>query len=197
MLRILLVDESSERSARRAGLRRALEGLGHAIVAEIPGPQTLWNDVKQHDPDILILDTDTPGREMLEPLSLITASCPRPIVLFTHDARSDSIRDAVRAGVSAYEVNVGDGFAPERVAPILEAALARFDELQSVRAELAQTRNKLSERKLIDRAKGILMKEKKLPEEEAYRLLRKLAMDRSAPMGTVAEQVITYAKLLG
>ena len=90
-----------------------------------------------------------------------------------------------------------DGFAPERVAPILEAALARFEELQSVRAELAQTRSKLSERKLIDRAKGILMKEKKLGEEEAYRLLRKLAMDRSAPMGTVAEQVITYAKLLG
>ena len=128
---------------------------------------------------------------------MITASCPRPIVLFTRDARSDSIRDAVHAGVSAYEVYVGDGFAPEHVAPILDAALARFEELQSVRAELAQTKSKLSERKLIDRAKGILMKEKKLPEEEAYRLLRKLAMDRSAPMGTVAEQVITYAKLLG
>lgn len=194
MLRILLVDESSEGSPPRAGLRLALETLGHAVVAQIPGPRTLWDAFKQHDPDALIIDTDAPSRELLEPLSKIGVSCPRPIVVFTRDARSDSIRDAVRAGVSAYIV---DGFAPERVAPILEAALARFEELQSVRAELAQTRSKLSERKLIDRAKGILMKEKHLPEEEAYRLLRKLAMDRSAPMGAVAEQVITYAKLLG
>ncbi len=194
MLRILLVDECPESASRRAGMRLALEGLGHTIVAEIPGPQTLWEAVKRHDPDALIIDTDTPSRELLESLSLICVSCPRPVVLFTCDARSDSIRDAVHAGVSAYIV---DGFAPERVAPILEAALARFEELQSVRAELAQTKNKLSERKLIDRAKGILMKEKHLPEEDAYRLLRKLAMDRSAPMGTVAEQVIAYAKLLG
>jgi response regulator NasT len=194
MLRILLVDEYFERASQRAGLRLALEALGHAIVAEIPGPQTLWDAVKQHNPDTLIIDTGTPGRDLLEPLSKISTSCPLPVVMFTCDARSDSIRDAVHAGVSAYIV---DGFAPERVAPILDAALARFEELQSVRAELAQTKNKLSERKLIDRAKGILMKEKHLPEEEAYRLLRKLAMDRSAPMGTVAEQVITYAKLLG
>jgi response regulator NasT len=194
MLRILLVDECPKNAPQRAGLRLALEGLGHAIVAEIPGPQTLWDAVKQHNPDTLIINTDMPSRELLEPLSMISVSCPRPVVMFTRDARSDSIRDAVHAGVSAYIV---DGFAPERVAPILDAALARFEELQSVRAELAQTKNKLSERKLIDRAKGILMKEKKLGEEEAYRLLRKLAMDRSAPMGTVAEQVITYAKLLG
>ena len=190
----MLIDECPKSAPQRAGLRLALEGLGHAIVAEISGPQTVWDAVKQYDPDALIIDTESPSRDMLEPLSKISTSCPLPVVMFTRDARSDSIRDAVHAGVSAYIV---DGFAPERVAPILEAALARFEELQSVRAELAQTKSKLSERKLIDRAKGILMKEKKLGEEEAYRLLRKLAMDRSAPMGTVAEQVITYAKLLG
>jgi two-component system, response regulator / RNA-binding antiterminator len=193
MLRILLVDECPKNAPQRAGLRLALEGLGHTIVAEIAGPQTLWDSVKQHNPDALIIDTESPSRDMLEPLSKISTISPRPVVMFTHDARSDSIRDAVHAGISAYIV---DGFAPERVAPILEAALARFEALQSVRAELAQTKSKLSERKLVDRAKGILMKEKKLGEEEAYRLLRKLAMDRSAPMGTVAEQVITYAKLL-
>jgi two-component system, response regulator / RNA-binding antiterminator len=191
----MLVDETAGHSLERAvGLRLALKGLGHAIVAELSGPQTLWDEVRQHDPDTLIIDTDAPSRDMLEPLLMISTSCPRPIVMFTRDARGDSIREAVRAGVSAYIV---DGFAPERVAPILDAAIARFDALQAVRAELAQTKSKLSERKLIDRAKGILMKEKKLPEDEAYRLLRKLAMDRSAPLGTVAEQVITYAKLLG
>lgn len=191
----MLVDETAGRSLERAvGLRLALKGLGHAIVAELSGPQTLWDEVRQHEPDALIIHTDAPRRDMLEPVSRISASCPLPIVMFTRDARSDTIREAVRAGVSAYVV---DGFVPERVAPILEAAIARFEELQAVRAELAQTKGKLSERKLIDRAKGILMKEKNLPEDEAYRLLRKLAMDRSAPLGTVAEQVITYAKLLG
>ena len=197
MLRILLIEESGEHSTHRGEVRLALEGLGHAIVAEIFGSQTLCETVKQHDPDMLMIATDTPSGELLERLCLMAASAtmgPRPVVMFTRDARSDAIRDAVHAGVSAYIV---DGFALDRVAPILEAALARFEELQAVRAELAQTKSKLSERKLIDRAKGILMKEKQLPEEDAYRLLRKLAMDRSAPMGTVAEQVITYAKLLG
>lgn len=195
MLRIMLVDESPERSSERnLGLRLTLEGLGHRLVAEISDPQMLWGQVKQHDPGILIVVADTPSQDTLEALYVISTSCPRPIVMFTRDAQRDSIREAVRAGVSAYVV---DGFAPERVAPIIEAALARFEALQSIQAELAQTKNKLSERKLIDRAKGILMKEKKLSEEEAYRLLRKLAMDRSAPLGTVSEQVITYAKLLG
>lgn len=198
MLRIMLVDESPERSSERnLGLRLILEGLGHRLVAEISDPRMLWEQVKQHDPGILIVVADSPSHDTLEALCMICASYPRPIVMFTRDARRDSIREAVRAGVSAYVVDGVDGLAPERVAPIIEAALARFEALQSLRAELAQTKNKLSERKLIDRAKGILMKEKKLPEEEAYRLLRKLATDRSASMGTVSEQVITYAKLLG
>jgi response regulator NasT len=195
MLRILLVDESAARSLeRQVGLRLALQGLGHHIVAELSAALMLPDEVKRHNPDTLVIDTDAPSSDMLESLWMISTHSPRPVVMFTRDARADSIREAVRAGVSAYVV---DGFAPQRVAPILEAALARFEALQAMRAELAQTRNKLSERKLIDRAKGILMKEKKLGEEEAYRLLRKLAMDRSAPLGAVAEQVITYAKLLG
>ncbi len=194
MLRILLVDESPQRSL---DLRLALQGLGHEIVAELSAPPTLYDDVRRHDPDTIIVSTDALSGDTLEALCSVSAACPRPIVMFTRDARRVSIRDAVRAGVSAYVVDGVDGFAPERVAPIIEAARARFEALQLVRAELAQTKGKLSERKLIDRAKGILMKEKKLSEEEAYRLLRKLAMDRSAPLGAVSEQVITYAKLLG
>jgi response regulator NasT len=124
---------------------------------------------------------------------MITESCPRPIVMFTQDAKRESIREAVRAGVTAYVV---DGLTAERIEPIIEAALARFEAFQSVQTELAQTRTQLSERKLVERAKGILMKEKKLPEDEAYRLLRKLAMDRSMSLGTVAEQIVAYAKLL-
>lgn len=190
MLRIMLVDESSERSLC---LRVALEGLGHDIVAEVSNLRLLYGEVKRLDPDAIIISTDSPSHDTLEHLCMITASCPRPIVMFTQDAKRESIREAVRAGVTAYVV---DGLAAARVAPIIEAALARFEAFQLVRTELAHTKSKLSERKLIERAKGILMAEKKLSEEEAYRLLRKLAMDRSAPLGTVSEQVITYAKLL-
>lgn len=190
-MKIMLVDESPERSLY---LRLTLERLGHDIVAEVADPRRLYEEVHRQSPDAIIIDTESPSRDTLEHLCLITENCPRPIVMFTQDAKRESIREAMRAGVTAYVV---DGLAPERISPIIETAIARFEMFQSVQAELAQTRNKLSERKLIDRAKGILMKEKNISEDEAYRLLRKLAMDRSAPLGTIAEQVITFAKLLG
>jgi two-component system, response regulator / RNA-binding antiterminator len=190
-MKIMLVDESTERSLF---MRLTLERLGHDIVAEIADSGRLYEAVRSHAPDAIIIDTESPSRDTLEHLCMITESCPRPIVMFTEDAKRESIREAVRAGVTAYIV---DGLAAERIEPIIETAVARFEAFQSVQTELAQTRSKLSERKLVERAKGILMKEKSLSEEDAFRMLRKLAMDRSAPMATVAEQVITYARLLG
>jgi two-component system, response regulator / RNA-binding antiterminator len=190
-MKIMLYDENPERSLF---LRMTLERLGHQVVAEIANAGLLYDAVRKLSPDAIIIDTDSPTRDTLEHLCLITESCPRPIVMFTQDAKRESIREAVRAGVTAYIV---DGLAAERIEPIIETAVARFEAFQSVQAELAQTRNKLSERKLVDRAKGILMTEKKISEDEAYRLLRKLAMDRNATLGSVAEQVITFAKLLG
>jgi response regulator NasT len=190
MLRIMLVDDTPDRSLY---LRLVLERLGYEVVAEIAEPRKLYDAVTRFAPDAIIIDTDSPSRDTLEHLCLVTESCPRPIVMFTNDAGRESIREAVRAGVTAYIV---DGLAPERISPIIETALARFEAFQSVKHELAQTRSKLSERKLVERAKGILMKEKNLPEDEAYRMLRKLAMDKSLSLSAVAEQVITVAKLL-
>jgi two-component system, response regulator / RNA-binding antiterminator len=190
-MKIMLYDENPERSLF---LRMTLERLGHEIVAEIANARQLYDEVRAHSPDAIIIDTDSPTRDTLEHLCLITESCPRPIVMFTQDAKRESIREAVRAGVTAYIV---DGLAAERIEPIIETAVARFEAFQSVQNELAKTRSKLSERKLVDRAKGILMKEKKVSEEEAYRLLRTLAMDRNATIGSVSEQVIAFAKLLG
>lgn len=190
-MKIMLYDDDPERSLF---LRMTLERLGHEIVAEIDNAGKLYEAVRNLSPDAIIIDTDSPSRDTLEHLCLITESCPRPIVMFTQDAKRESIREAVRAGVTAYIV---DGLAAERIEPIIETAVARFEAFQSVQTELAQTRNKLSERKLVDRAKGILMQEKKVSEDEAYRLLRKLAMDRNATIGSVSEQVITFAKLLG
>jgi len=190
-MKIMLVDDSLDRTLI---LRLTLERLGHEIVAEIADAGKLYDAVRRLAPDAIIIDTDSPSRDTLEHLCLITESCPRPIVMFTHDAKRESIREAVRAGVTAYIV---DGLAAERIEPIIETAIARFEAFQSVKTELLQTRSKLTERKHIERAKGILMKEKKVSEEDAYRLLRKLAMDRNATIASVAEQVITFARLLG
>jgi len=191
MLRIMLVDDTPERAFY---LRLVLERLGYDVVAEISDPRKLHDEVLRLSPDAIIVDTDSPSRDTLENLCTITESCPRPIVMFAQDPARESIREAVRVGVTAYVV---DGLSPERVSPIIETALARFEAFQAVREELNKTRTQLSERKLIERAKGILMKEKRVSEEDAYRLLRKLAMDKNLSIAAVSEQVITIAKLLG
>ena len=191
MLRVMLVDDMPERSFY---LRLTLERLGYEVVAEISNPGLLHDEVLRLAPDAIIVDTDSPSRDTLENICMITESCPRPIVMFAHDPARQSIREAVRAGVNAYVV---DGLSPERIAPIVETAVARFEAFQAVKDELAQTRTKLSERKLIERAKGILMKEKNLSEDAAYSMLRKLAMDKNLSLGALAEQVVTVAKLLG
>src|SRR5258706_7411816 len=191
MLRVMLVDDTPERSFY---LRLVLERLGYEVVAEISNPGLLHDEVLRLAPDAIIVDTDSPSRDTLENICVITENCPRPIVMFAHDPDPQSIREAVRAGVNAYVV---DGLSPERIAPIVETAVARFEAFQAVKDELAETRNKLSERKLVERAKGILMKEKGLSEDAAYRLLRKLAMDKNLSLGALAEQVVTVAKLLG
>ena len=191
MLRIMLVDDTPERSFY---LRVVLERLGYEVVGEIANPRELHDEVLRLSPDAVIVETDSPTRDTLENICMITESCPRPVVMFSHDPARESIREAVRVGVSAYVV---DGLSPERISPIIETAVARFEAFQTVKDELAKTKTKLGERKLIDRAKGILMKERRVSEDEAYRLLRKLAMDRNLSLGTVAEQVITIAKLLG
>jgi len=191
MLRIILVDDTPARSFY---LRLVLERLGYDVVAEISNPRTLHDDALRLAPDAIIVETDSPSRDTLESICMITESCPRPIVMFAHDPARESIREAVRAGVSAYVV---DGLSPERITPIIETAVARFEAFQTIKDELTEARTKLSDRKLIERAKGILIKEKGVSEDEAYRMLRKLAMDRSVSMGTIAEQVIAVAKLLG
>jgi two-component system, response regulator / RNA-binding antiterminator len=191
MLRIMLVDDTPARSFY---LRVVLERLGYEVVAEISNPRELHDEVLRLSPDAIIVDTESPSRDTLENLCMITESCPRPIVMFASDPGRESIREAVRVGVSAYVV---DGLAPERISPILETAVARFEAFQAMKGELDSVKTKLSERKLVEKAKGILMKEKHVSEEDAYRLLRKLAMDKNISMAAVSEQVITIAKLLG
>ncbi|MBI3528194.1 MAG: ANTAR domain-containing protein [Betaproteobacteria bacterium] len=191
MLRVMVVDEDNE---RRDILRQGLEQAGHRVVAQVHSTIQLPQLVAELKPDVIIIDTNSPDRDTLEHICVITQDAPRPIVMFSADGNMEKIREAVRAGVSAYVV---DGLSAERVQPIIDVAIARFEELQALHNELASAQTQLADRKHIDKAKGILMKQKGLPEEEAYRMLRKMAMDRSLKLAEAAEQVIKAAKLLG
>jgi response regulator NasT len=190
-MRILVFDESR---ARAALLREGLERAGHEVVASLASASELLRSVDRLRPDVIVIDTDSPSRDVLEGLVVMSEQSPRPIVMFTSDDRGEAIRDAVRAGVSAYVV---DGLDAERIKSIVEVACARFDEFQRLRNELAEANLKLSERKLVERAKGILMKSRGLGEDEAYRALRRLAMDRKQRLAEVAQQLIDAAEMLG
>jgi len=191
MLRVMLVDDSQKEVSL---LNEGLVAAGYDVVAVAASALALAERVAELQPDVIIIDTESPTRDVLEHVAAVSARDPRPIVLFTEDRENATIQAALKAGVSAYVVA---GMQPERLRPILEVALARFEREQALRDELRDAQTKLAERKVIERAKGFLMQQKGVSDEEAYRLLRKLAMDRNARLLDVAQQVVDVAKLLG
>jgi response regulator NasT len=191
MLRVLLIDETFERAAL---LKHALQEAGCRIAAHVSSSADLSGLVSELKPDVVILDTESPDRDTLEHLCVISRDQPRPIVMFTHDDDSEKIRAAIRAGVSTYVV---DGLRSEKLRPIMEVAIASFNEFQAMRRSLEKAESQLAERKDIDRAKGLLMKQRGWNEEEAYQALRKMAMDKGARLGEVARQVVSVMELLG
>jgi response regulator NasT len=190
-MRILVVDESEERAGL---LREALTSAGHEVAASLATPLELLDAVATLHPDVIVIDTESPTRDVLEHIVIVSQSSPRPIVMFSSDAGGDAIRDAVRAGVSAYVV---DGLDSGRVTSILDVACARFEEFQRLKTELAQAKLKLTERKLVERAKGLLMQSRDLSEADAYHALRKLAMAKKIRLSELAQQLIDSAELLG
>jgi response regulator NasT len=175
-----------------ASLRAVLESLRYRIVDEIADVSRLHAEVLRLAPDLVIVSTDSPSQEMLEDLRSLSEASPRPVIIFASDPSRDVIRNAVAAGVAAYVV---DGWAPERVTPIIDAACARFEAYASIKRELAATQNKLSERKVIEKAKGIVMQQRGLTEDQAYTTLRKMAMDQNLALAEVARRVIALAQL--
>jgi response regulator NasT len=188
--RIALVDENPERSG---DLERALAAEGYEVVARLGGRDDLRARIAELAPDVIIVDMQSPDRDVLEDMQRIHRDQPRPIVMFVDESDGPSIRAAVRAGVSAYVV---DGLRSRSVRPIVDVAIARFEEFQALRQELEEARESLEERRLVERAKGILMQRRGLAEDDAYRLLRKAAMDRQIKLGELARQVIAAAELL-
>jgi len=190
-MRVLIVDESDERAAV---LREGLVMAGHEVAASLASPLELLRAVEELQPDVIVIDTESPTRDVLEHVVIVSQSSPRPIVMFSTDGGGETIRDAVRAGVSAYIV---DGLEAARVNTIVQVACARFEEFQRLKTELAEVNLKLSDRKLVERAKGLLMRSRGLSEEDAYHALRKLAMSKKLRLGDIAQQVIDAAELLG
>ncbi|GGC03775.1 two-component system response regulator [Marinobacterium zhoushanense] len=190
-LSVMLVDDETERAAM---VEQELQAQGYTVVCRLTTTAALRHHVERVQPDIVIIDMDSPDRDTLEHMSVVNQQNPRPIVFFADkDDNPDNIRAAIKAGVSAYIV---DGLKPNRVKPILDVAIARFEEFQSLRSELLQTRTELDDRKVIEKAKGMLMKHQGCDEEQAFRTLRKLAMDRSQKLVDVARSVIKVLEVL-
>ena len=189
-LRILVIDMNAIRaSIIEAGLREA----GHHDVTILSDIDQLLRRIVDTDPDVIFIDLENPNRDMLEHMLHVSRAVPRPVAMFVDSADKASIEAAIDAGVSAYVV---DGLKKERVKPILDTAISRFNAFSRLREELAEARNQLEERKLVDRAKGILMRTRGMTEEQAYALMRTTAMKQSRRSSAIAESLVTAAGLL-
>lgn len=190
MLKVLVIDEIRERALEICeGLTRA----GYMVAAVLSDAFALHDQVQNLQPDVILINTDSPSRDTLENLAMLDRKMPRPVLMFSEDDTDDIIRQAMRAGVSSYVV---DGLSPARLQPLIKVASARFHEYQELRQARDEAQRRLSERGAIERAKGILMESRHLSEDEAYKTLRKMAMERNRKLGEIAEQIISAADLL-
>ena len=189
-LKIVIVDESPIRAAiLEDGLREA----GFAQVVHLNETANLLARVYAIDPDVILIDLENPSRDVLEQMFQVSRIVKRPIAMFVDQSDSASIQASVDAGVSAYIVG---GLRKERIKNILDLCISRFNAFSRLQSELEQTKTALEERKVIDRAKGILIKAKDLTEEQAYALLRKTAMNEKKKIVDIAQSGITAAELL-
>ncbi|MDP1529206.1 MAG: ANTAR domain-containing protein [Rhodoferax sp.] len=200
-----IADPQDEQAIRKVDRSRSLRiGLlenSFNLIATLPADVFLTERLAQLQPDLIIVDAESDARDALEHVVMATRDERRPIVMFTNDDDTRHVKQAVAAGVSAYIVA---GLSPERIRPILDVALARFEHEQALLQTLASTQNErdelsaeLKDRKLIDRAKGLLMQRQGLSEEEAFRKMRKTAMDKGLKLADVAQRMLDVADLLG
>lgn len=189
-LSIIVVEKDRERALR---IVDALKDAGDLHITVIADEAGLARRIAEHKPDVVLIDIASPSRDVLEELTLASGPLERPVAMFVDRSDTGLTRAAIEAGVSAYVV---DGLRPDRIKPILDAAIARFHMFQRMRTELATTKAALEERKVIDRAKGIVMRAKGIGEDEAYALIRRTAMDQGKRIVDVAQALVTAAELL-
>lgn len=189
-LQIAVVEEDRERAMLIVDGLRDAGDFDVSVVGDVGG---LRRKIATLNPDVVLIDLENPSRDMLEELAIASTPLDRPVAIFVD--RSDDVltKSAIEAGVSAYVV---DGLKKERIKPILDAAVTRFNMFSRIRKELDATKAALAERKMVDRAKGLLMAARGVGEEEAYALLRKAAMDQGKKIAEVASALITASELL-
>nr|WP_315251393.1 ANTAR domain-containing protein [uncultured Duganella sp.] len=188
-------DEALHAQAERARvLRIGLLEAGYDIIASLPPDMYLPERIAQLQPDMIIVDAESDTRDVLEHVVIATRDERRPIVMFTEDQDPESMEAAVEAGVSAYVVA---GLQGERIKPVLQVALAQFKREQKLLDELSDTKSKLAERKVIERAKGLLMERQRFSEEQAYQKLRSMAMSKNLKLSEVAQRILDVEDLLG
>ncbi len=189
-LKIVIVDENPIRAEiLKDGLREA----GFTHVVHINETANLLARIYAIDPEVILIDLENPSRDVLEQMFQVSRIVKRPIAMFVDESSSASIEASVDAGVSAYIV---DGLKKERMKHILDLCISRFNAFSRLQSELDRTKTALEERKVIDRAKGILMKAKNLTEEEAYALLRKTAMNENKKIAEIGQSIVTASDLL-
>ena len=188
--KIAIVDESPIRAAiLEEGLREA----GYTDVVRIEEMQSLLSRIYALDPDVIVIDLENPSRDVLEQMFQVSRAVRRPVAMFVDQSDAASIQASVDAGVSAYIV---DGLKKERLKPILDLCISRFNAFSKLQDELDRAKSALEDRKIIERAKGILMKLKGLTEDEAYVLLRSTAMREKKKIGEIAQSILTASELL-
>lgn len=190
-LTVIVVEEDRDRALAIIDALKATDDCDVVVIGNSSG---LARKIAAHAPDIVLIDIDNPTRDMMEELTLASGPLDRPVAMFVSGAAGGLAQAAIESGVSAYVV---DGLSPARIKPIMDTAIARFRMVRQMRSELAETRRALEERKVIDRAKGLLMKAKGINEDAAYTLLRKTAMDQGRRVADVAEALVTASGLLG
>ena len=189
-LKILVIDEDPVRAAI---LKEGLSDGGHLCVEWIADTSNLYARISALDPDVVLIDLENPNRDVLEQMFQVSREVKRPIAMFVDQSDTAMITASVDAGVSAYIV---DGLRKERIKPILDMTISRFNAFSRLQRELDDTKTQLEERKIIDRAKGILMRQKGIGEDEAYALLRRNAMNQNKKISEIAASVVTAADLL-
>ena len=187
---IIVVEKDRERALR---IVDALTEAGDFRITVLSDEAGLARRISELRPDVVLIDVASPSRDVLEELTLASGAMERPVAMFVDRSDPGVTRAAIEAGVSAYVV---DGLRPERIKPILDAAIARFHMFSRMRTELATTKAALEERKVIDRAKAFVMRAKGLDEGAAYQLIRKAAMDQGKRVVDVAQALVTAAELL-
>ena len=190
-LKIALVDDDPLRAAI---IEDGLRDAGYPQITRIEDVSRLMERLQALDPDVIVIDLANPSRDVLEQMFRVSRTVRRPVAMFVDQSDSAMINAAIDAGVSAYVV---DGLRKERVKSILDMSISRFNAFAKLRAELEEAKSQIEDRKVIDRAKAILMQAKNIPEAQAYAMMRKVAMNENRRIADIARSIITASELLG